>query len=603
MDKTTRSSASSGQEAGRRSRKPRIGDTRPAPNNNHNNNRHDNNSRGNNHNDRRASNDNNRDDNSDNNRTALDTDSQSRYRRRRRGRSRRDSNEPIEAVTSDDPVELDEKAMTKRRGRTRRGKPVGRYSMYVHVGSQATHIAILEGRRLLEYYASRSADDINEIYGNVYLGRVTNVLPGMETAFVDIGTPKNAVIYRGDIRHAEIELGTLTRKDRPRIEDMVTAGQQVICQVTKNPIGEKGARLTQEVALAGRFVVLIPNAKGVGISKRLPDRERRRLKNIVDRVRPDGFGVILRTAAEGVTAEEINRDVSRLVSQWDDIDKLAKRSDAPAMIYREPETTLRLLREELTSDFRRVVIDDRQLYEETSDYVNSIISPLADRLEYYDRAKEDLPLFERYFVVEQLRKALSPKVWLPGGGSLIIEHTEALTVVDVNTARNVGTTNLEETILKNNLEAAEELARQLRLRDIGGIIVVDFVDMVSLSDRDKVVSTFRNALSRDKTRTQVFDMSSLCLVQMTRKRIGEGLLESLSEVCDQCEGQGKYLLDDLVDEPLEHWNDDDDDDGDDAGDDDDAADTTSVGSDAGTDDAKDGANKDDDGIESLLAAL
>ena len=319
-----------------------------------------------------------------------------------------------------------------------------------------------------------------------------------------------------------------------------------MCQVVKNPIGGKGARLTQEVSLAGRFVVLLPNSPGLGVSKRLPERERKRLNTIVKPMRPKGHGLILRTSAESVTAPEIERDIARLVSQWHGIEELARRAKPPALLYQETEATLRLIREELTSDYRVVVIDDLALHDEVSGYISSVIPPLADRVEYYDADKRKLPLFERYCVVEQLQKALHPKVWLPSGGSIIIEHTEALTVIDVNTSRNVGTSSLEETVLANNLEAADEVARQLRLRDIGGIIVVDFVDMEVTANRARVVKRFKEALARDKTRTQVLNISALGLVEMTRKRIGGGLLDSLSDICDSCSGRGWTLSHDLM---------------------------------------------------------
>ena len=475
-------------------------------------------------------------------------------RRRRRGGGRSGSQTqraaPVEAVTFDEPVELDEKSLKGRRGRTRKGQAVGRYLMCVHVGERSTQIAVLEGRRLIEFRVSRPADDVSQIHGNIYLGRVQNVLPGMETAFVDIGTPKNAVLYRGDVQYDsdEIESGRANGdKAKPRIEELLRAKQAIMCQVTKNPIGEKGARLTQEVSLAGRFVVLVPNSSGFGISKRLPEGERRRLRSILERVKPDGHGLIMRTAAEKVTAAEIQRDIERLLGQWNDIEKLAKSSEAPALLYREPEAPLRLIREELNSDYRGVIIDDKELYSHASGYIASIIGTLSDRVEHYDTTQQKLPLFERYYVTEQLKKALEPKVWLPSGGSLIIEHTEALTVVDVNTGKNVGKSSLEETVLANNLEAADELARQLRLRDIGGIIVVDFVDMEQASNRNQVTKRFRDALARDKTRTQVLDISGLGLLEMTRKRSGEGLLESLSDICSDCSGRGFRLLADVID--------------------------------------------------------
>ena len=455
-------------------------------------------------------------------------------------------------LVDDDPLELDDDVLEGRRGRERKGRPLGRYLMCVHVqhpesGSadgRVTQIAVLEGRSLLEHYVSRPADDVSQIHGNIYLGRVQNVLPGMEAAFVDIGTPKNAVLYRGDVQYDPEDVEE--RSSNLRIEQMLKAKQTIICQVTKNPIGAKGARLTQEVSLPGRFVVLIPNSSTYGISKRLSDDERKRLRAILDKVKPKQHGVIVRTAAESVTSEEIERDVLRLLKQWEQIDALAKRSQAPALLYREPDMAVRVIREEFNSEYRGVVIDDPELYEDVRDYVASISPALADRVELFDRAEEPLPLFERFHVHEQLHKALDRKVWLPSGGSLIIEHTEALTVIDVNTGKNVGTSNLEETVFRNNLEAAVEVARQLRLRDIGGIIVVDFIDMEIRDNREQVIRVFREALARDKTRTQVFDISELGLVEMTRKRIGEGLLESFTHLCPQCEGRGLVFDVDLL---------------------------------------------------------
>ena len=432
----------------------------------------------------------------------------------------------------------------RRSGRDRRSRQTGRYLVCVHVQPHMTQIAMLEGRSLVEHYVSRAADDTNQIDGNVYRGRVQNVLPGMEAAFVDIGIPKNAVLYRGDVRYDkdDIEGGA---SQQPRIEDVLKAGQTILCQVTKNPIGAKGARLTQEVSLPGRFAVLVPNSSAFGISKRLGDNERRRLRRIIDEVKPSGHGMIVRTAAEGVSAEELQRDVTTLVEQWNAIEAESKKSNAPGLLYREPDLAVRILREELNAEYRGVVIDDRALYGQVRDYVTAVSPELAERVEYYDADAEGLPIFERYHVHEQLHKALDRKVWLPSGGSLIIERTEALTVIDVNTGKNVGKTNLEETVFRNNLEAAEEVARQLRLRDIGGIIVIDFIDMEVRENRDRVAAALRNALARDKTRTQVFDISELGLVEMTRKRVSEGLLETLSTECTVCGGRG-VTLDDSV---------------------------------------------------------
>ena len=460
-------------------------------------------------------------------------------------RQKRPAAQPVEAVLTDEdgPVKLDAKSLKKRQGRQRNGRAVGRYQMNVHVDSAGhTHIAVLEGRSLIEHYVSRPSDDISQIHGNIYLGRVENVLPGMEAAFIDIATPKNAVLYRGDI-HLDPDI---EQKDDARIEDVLKSKQLILCQVTKNPIGHKGARLTQEVSLPGRFVVLVPNSKTYGISKRLSDQERKRLRNILDRVKPAEHGVIVRTAAENVTAEEIERDVTRLLKQWDQIAALAAKQNRPALLYREPDMAVRVIREEFNEEYRAVIIDDPTLYEEVHDYVAAISPATADRVQHYDLSQENLSLFERYQITEQLKKGLDRKVWLPSGGSLIIEHTEALTVIDVNTGRNVGSSSLEETVFKNNLEAAVEIARQLRLRDIGGIIVVDFVDMEVKSHRDELVRTFKEALARDKTRTQVFAVSDLGLVEMTRKRIGEGLLESFADQCSVCSGRGVVLTSAVV---------------------------------------------------------
>jgi ribonuclease E len=496
-------------------RKPKIGDSRPAP-------------------------------------EPPPTETKPKPRRRRGGRGRggggRPSEpattvKPVEAILGGDPLELDEEVLEKRRGRQRKGRPVGRYLMVVSRREQATQMAVLEGRNLIEHYVSRPADDVTQIHGNIYLGRVQNVLPGMEAAFVDIGTPKNAVLYRGDVQY---DAEDIEEKD-PRIEHILKAKQSIVCQVTKNPIAHKGARLTQEVSLPGRFVVLIPNSKTYGISKRLPDDERRRLRQILDRVKPAEHGIIVRTAAEGVTAEEIEADVRRLLDQWAQIDALATSVQAPALLYREPDMAVRVIREEFNEDYRGIVIDDRELYEDIRGYVASISPALADRVQYYDKDNEPLSVFERHHVHEQLHKALDRKVWLPSGGSLIVEHTEALTVIDVNTGKNVGSSSLEETVFKNNLEAAVEIAKQLRLRDIGGIIVIDFIDMEIRENREQVIKAFREALARDKTRTQVFDISELGLVEMTRKRIGEGLLESFSTLCPECEGRGVLIDQALLD--------------------------------------------------------
>jgi len=439
---------------------------------------------------------------------------------------------------------LDSVTLARRSGSHRKGRPAGRYLMVVHHRDDGiAHLAVLEGRTLVEHYVSMPTDDTLSIDGNIYLGRVQNVLPGMEAAFIDIGTPKNGVLYRGDVVYdpADVE-----GSQRPRIESVLRNGQSIIVQVTKNPIAHKGARLTQEVSLAGRFVVMVPaQPQTYGISKRLPDDERKRLRTVLDRLRQADAGLIVRTAAEGATEEELERDMRRLNEQWRQISEFAKKARPGSLLYKEPPLATRLIREEFTKEFRGVVIDNHALYEEVRAYVEAIAPELADRVEYYDAEAENLPIFEKFHVHEQLHKALERKVWLPSGGSLVIERTEALTVIDVNTGKNVGTSNLEETVYRNNLEAAEAIARELRLRDIGGIIVIDFIDMEIRANREAVEEGFREALARDKTRTQVFPISELGLLEMTRKRVSEGLVEVFSTTCPECNGRG-FIVDESL---------------------------------------------------------
>ena len=438
--------------------------------------------------------------------------------------------------------DLDEETLERRRGRTRKGRPTGRYQMIVHVVEDRTiQMGVLEGRSLVEHYVSRPEDGATSIDGNIYLGKVQNVLPGMEAAFVDIGTPKNGVIYQRDV---QFDSGEMEGGGAPKIETALKNGQSILVQVTKNPIGAKGARLTQDVSLAGRFVVMVPNQPTTyGISKRLPDDERKRLRKVLEGIRPTDAGLIVRTAAEGATADELTRDLARLQDQWRQISSLAAQSKAGTLLYREPPLVVRVIREEFTKEYRSVVIDDDVIYAEVKAYVDAIAPELSERVERYE--DEQLPIFERFHVHEQLHKALDRKVWLPSGGSLIIERTEALTVVDVNTGKNVGKSNLEDTVFMNNLEAADEIARQLRLRDIGGIIVIDFIDMEIKKNRDAVTKGLREALARDKTRTQVFEISELGLVEMTRKRISEGLVEAFSETCAVCGGRG-FVVDEAM---------------------------------------------------------
>jgi ribonuclease E len=455
-------------------------------------------------------------------------DKQSKNQKNRRGRGK--------GRGKGDTQQMDDAWLEQRRGRERNGKPIGRYFMCVQARPGLAQVAVLEGRNLIEHYVSRPSDDVAQIHGNIYIGKVQNVLPGMEAAFVDIATPKNAVLYRSDVQYEPEDIEV--KGSNPRIEDILKNKQLILCQVTKNPIAHKGARLTQEVSLPGRFVVLIPNSQTYGISKRLPDDVRKRLRGILDRVKPDEHGIIVRTAAESATEEELIADMTILLKEWAVIESKAAKAQRPGLLYREPELAVRVIREEFNADYRGVLIDDKRLWQDVRDYVAAFNPDLADRVEYYDADKEGLSLFERHHVHEQVHKALDRKVWLPSGGSLIIEGTEALTVVDVNTGKNVGKSNLEETVFHNNMEAAVEVAKQLRLRDIGGIIVIDFVDMEIRDNRGKVVEALRDSLARDKTRSQVFDVSELGLVEMTRKRIGEGLLTEYSEICPDCDGRG-----------------------------------------------------------------
>ncbi|MFM7829190.1 MAG: Rne/Rng family ribonuclease [Actinomycetota bacterium] len=457
-----------------------------------------------------------------------------RNRRRRGGRKDRDGEGNRSSRQS--IVETDAELIERRKGKERNGRPLGRYMMCVQVRRDFTQVAMLEGRSLIEHYVSRPADDADQIHGNIYLGRVQNVLPGMEAAFVDIGTPKNAVLYRGDVQFDKEDV--VEQGPEPRIEHVLQPRQLILCQVTKNPIGAKGGRLTQEVSLPGRFVVLIPDSRTYGISKRLPEDERRRLRTILDRVKPEEHGVIVRTAAENATEHELQTDMSRLLDLWEEIKESSKKASGPTLLYREPSLAVRVIREEFSSDYRGIVIDDAELFDEVRQYIADFNPEFADRVEFHDTHGEGLSLFEKMHVHEQIHKALDRKVWLPSGGSLVIEHTEALTVIDVNTGKNIGKTSLEETVFNNNLEAADEIARQLRLRDIGGIIVIDFIDMEIRENRRRVLERFKDALSRDKTRTQVFEISELGLVEMTRKRIGEGLLTNFADTCPDCEGRG-----------------------------------------------------------------
>jgi ribonuclease E len=409
--------------------------------------------------------------------------------------------------------------------------------MVVTEHGERDQIAVLEGRDLVQHYVTRQG--AHSMVGNVYMGRVQNVLPGMEAAFVDVGRGRNAVLYAGEVNWSPEDLEGAA----PRIERALKSGQSVLVQVTKDPIGGKGARLTAQISLPGRFLVLAPNSSVTGISRRLPDDERKRLKSIYKKIKPDQHGLIVRTAAEGASEEALTEDLNRLVATWDDIEKRSKKAKAPAVLYEEPELTLRVVRDLFTDEeYRELVTDSKRIFELITGYLRDIAPDVLSKVRLHEGK---LSAFEEFHIVEQIHKGLDRKVWLPSGGYLVIDRTEALTVIDVNTGKSVGKTNLEETVVNTNVEAAREVARQLRLRDIGGMIVIDFIDMLLEQNKRKVIDEVKMAMAQDKTRSQVFDISPLGLLEVTRKRVSGGLLESFSETCPTCEGRGVLLTYDV----------------------------------------------------------
>jgi ribonuclease E len=514
-----------------------------------------------------------------------------RRRRRRRAGSSADSGDDTPNVStrvrqprsqSDEPVAV--KGSTRleaKKQRRREGREAGRRRtiiteaeflarreavdrvMVVRNKDGRTQMGVLEDGVLVEHYIDQATNV--SMAGNIYLGRVQNVLPSMEAAFVDIGKGRNAVLYAGEVNW---DAAGLEANQPKRIENALSSGQTVLVQVTKDPIGHKGARLTSQISLPGRYLVYVPNSSMTGISRKLPDTERARLKKILREVVPDSAGVIVRTAAEGASEEELRADVERLTRTWEDIQAKAEAAStpragkskgkkknggtgsvaggqAPMLLHGEPDLTVRVIRDVFNEDFKQLVVAGDQAWNEIHPYISSVAPDLADRVSEWTGAED---LFTHHRVDEQLAKAMDRKVWLPSGGSLVIDRTEAMTVVDVNTGKFVGSGgNLEETVTKNNIEAAEEIVRQLRLRDIGGIIVIDFIDMVLESNRDLVVRRLLECLGRDRTKHQVAEVTSLGLVQMTRKRVGSGLIEVFSETCDHCNGRGFIIHADPVD--------------------------------------------------------
>jgi ribonuclease E len=408
--------------------------------------------------------------------------------------------------------------------------------MLVRQIADRTQIAVIEDGVMVEHYVNRNS---NVSYvGNVYLGRVQNVLPSMEAAFVDIGKGRNAVLYAGEVNW---DAAGISESQPRKIETVLKTGQPVLVQVTKDPIGQKGARLTSQISLPGRHVVYVPGGGMSGISKRLPEEERARLKAILKNLIPEEAGVIVRTAAEGVSEEDLTNDVARLKAQWEDIYAKSQNPNfhAPAALYQEPDLAVRVIRDIFNEDFRKLTVQGATAWDEVTSYLGFIAPELTQKIEKYTGTGD---LFADFRVEEQLAKAFDRKVYLPSGGSLVIDRTEAMVVIDVNTGKFIGKGgNLEETVTKNNLEAAEEIARQLRLRDLGGIVVIDFIDMILESNREAVLRRLVECLGRDRTKHQVAEVTSLGLVQMTRKRVGQGLIEAFSTTCDSCSGRGIHI--------------------------------------------------------------
>ena len=488
---------------------------------------------------------------------SSETESGQSSARRRRRRTRPSSSQaPSQGGDPADQVQaikgstrLEAKRMRRRDGRRdsrrrqsiteaeflARRESVDREMVVRHLDG-ADQVAVLEDGILVEHFVARRTTQ--SIVGNIYVGRVQNVLPSMEAAFVDIGRGRNAVLYAG-----EVNWDLLGTEGKPRrIETALKSGETVMVQVTKDPIGHKGARLTSQITLAGRYLVFVPGSSMLGISRKLPDAERARLKKLLRQIVPEDAGVIVRTAAEGATEEQLKADVERLTTQWASIQKKAESTrKAPILLRGEPELVVRVVRDLFNEDFSKLIVQGDATWTKVRDYVEELSPELSDRLEHWT-SNEDV--FHAKKIQQQLSKGMDRKVWLPSGGTLIIERTEALTVVDVNTGKFVGSGGtLEETVTRNNLEAAEEIVRQLRLRDIGGIIIIDFVDMVLESNRELVLRRLVECLGRDRTRHQVTEITSLGLVQMTRKRVGEGLVEAFSTECDACEGRGFIVHD------------------------------------------------------------
>ncbi|MCX6450932.1 MAG: Rne/Rng family ribonuclease [Actinobacteria bacterium] len=462
-------------------------------------------------------------------RSRDDQPSRSRDRgRNRNDRSSRRDREPRDFVRRRGTIITESEFLARRENVDRQ--------MLVRQAGDRTQIAVLEDNIMVEHYVNRNSN-ISYV-GNVYLGKVQNVLPSMEAAFVDIGKGRNAVLYAGEVNW---DAAGLTDGAPRKIEHVLKTGQSVLVQVTKDPIGQKGARLTSQISLPGRYIVYVPSGEMSGISRRLPEQERSRLKSILKDLIPEDAGVIVRTSSEGASSEEIEHDVARLKAQWEDIESKAATpgTAAPSLLYAEPDLTVRVIRDIFNEDFKKLIVQGDQAWEDINLYLSHIAPELTTKIEKWTGTRD---LFVENRIEEQLAKAFDRKVYLPSGGSLVIDRTEAMIVIDVNTGKFIGKGgNLEETVTKNNLEAAEEIARQLRLRDMGGIIVIDFIDMTLESNRDQVLRRLVECLGRDRTKHQVAEVTSLGLVQMTRKRVGQGLIEAFSTTCESCGGRGIHI--------------------------------------------------------------
>ena len=389
-------------------------------------------------------------------------------------------------------------------------------------------MAVLEGGDLQEIFVSH--EDRRSIVGDIYKGRVQNVLPGMEAAFVDIAHNRNALLYVGDIF-----VPGPRQRDRQDITKILKQGQEIMVQVTKDPMGSKGARLTTYISLAGRYLVLLPQVTTVGISHKLSEEERARLRKAIEEVRPKDVGIIVRTAASGADAAELRKSLTYLNKIWRTVHRAAEKKRAPAILYQEPELELKVVRDIMDASYDRILVDSHRSFRRIKHYLKLVAPVLAERVERY---ADETPVFEALDINRQIRDALSRSVTLPSGGSIVIDSTEALTAIDVNTGRYVGNKSLEETVLRTNIEAVTEVVRQLRLRDIGGIIIIDFIDMGEAKNRRAVLKALNQELEKDRTKTYVVELTKLGLVEMTRKNVSEGLIEAFGETCPECHGRG-----------------------------------------------------------------